>query len=217
MRIMTANLWNVNVSVDSFAEALDKYAPDIVAVQELDHPAAEALTERYPYGLVRPGGVPGCALVSREPLTVTATELPFRPLLTAPVSVSGHLVTVGAIHLANPVAMHDVKYRRHQVRALLENIEGYQPMVLVGDYNSSPAWPTYRMIKRHLRDGVKDWATRTGNRTRRTWSYTAGMPKLLRIDHIMVRGVELAGVQVVNIAGSDHRALVADLVWAPCG
>jgi endonuclease/exonuclease/phosphatase (EEP) superfamily protein YafD len=182
-----------------------------VAVQELDHPAAEALTERYPHGLVRPGGVPGCALVSRESLTVTATELPFRPLLTAPVLVGGHSITVGAIHLANPVAMHDVKYRRHQVRALLENIQGGQPMVLVGDYNSSPAWPAYRMIRKHLRDGVKDWATRTGNRTGRTWSYTAGMPKLLRIDHVMVRGVELADVQVVNIAGSDHRALVADL------
>jgi endonuclease/exonuclease/phosphatase (EEP) superfamily protein YafD len=212
MRIMTANLWNIHVSVDSFVEALETHQPDLVAVQELDYVAAEALAELYPHGLVRPGGVPGCALVSREPLTVTVTELPFRPLLTAPVSVGDHSIIVGAIHLANPVAMHDVKYRRHQVRALLENIQGDHPMVLVGDYNSSPAWPAYRMIREHLRDGVKDWAIRTSNRTARTWSYTAGMPKLLRIDHIMVRGVELTGVQVINIAGSDHRALVADLV-----
>lgn len=215
MRIMTANLWNTHVSAGSFAEALDEYQPDVVAVQELDHEAAELLAGRYPFGLARPGGIPGCALVGRDDLTVEANELPFRPLLTAEVMVGDRSVTLGAVHLANPVGRHDLPVRRFQVRALLETLPGDRPMVLMGDFNSSPAWPAYRMIRKHLRDGVADWAKRTGKRTRRTWNYGAGTPKVLRIDHIMVRGVELTNVQAVDIAGTDHRALVADL--APPG
>jgi endonuclease/exonuclease/phosphatase (EEP) superfamily protein YafD len=211
MRIMTANLWNVNVSADSFAEALDEHRPDVVAIQELAQHSSAVLADRYAYGLAIPDGVQGCALVANHPITVTRTELPFRPLLSAPVEVRGRTVTIGAVHLANPVAMHDVRFRRHQVRALLDEIQGTEPLVLVGDYNSSPAWPAYRMITRHLRDGVNDWAKQTGTRPTRTWNWGAGSPKLLRIDHIMVRGVELTDVKVIDIAGSDHRALVADI------
>ncbi len=209
---MTANLKNEYVSVDAFAEALDKYQPDLVAVQELDIDAAAVLQERFPYGLSAPGGVQGCGLVGRELLAVTRVDLPFRPLLTAPVVIGDQLVTVGSVHLANPVASNDLPVRRHQVRALVDQISGTEPMVLVGDFNSSPMWPAYRLLTRHLRDGVKDWAAREGERPARTWNYGSGTPKLLRIDHIMVRGVEVAGVQAIDIAGSDHRALVADLI-----
>lgn len=211
MRIMTANLWNHHVSADSFADALDEHRPDIVAIQELDQQAAAVLADRYDHGRAMPDGVQGCALVANHPITVTRTELPFRPLLSAQVEVGKRTVTVGAIHLANPVAMHDLPFRRHQVRALLEQIKGTEPMVLVGDYNSSPAWPAYRMIKRHLRDGVKDWAKQAGVRPTRTWNWGAGTPKLLRIDHVMVRGVELTNVKAIDIVGSDHRALVVDI------
>ena len=211
MRIMTANLWNVNVSVDSFAEALDEHRPDIVAIQELAQPAAAVLADRYDYGMAFPDGVQGCALVGNHPIAVIRTDLPFRPLLSARVEVRDRTVTVGAVHLANPVGLQDMPFRRHQVRALLDAVAGTEPMVLVGDFNSSPAWPAYRMITRHLRDGVKDWAKRAGTRPTRTWNWGDGSPKLLRIDHVMVRGVEVTDVKVIDIAGSDHRALVADI------
>lgn len=212
MRIMTANLWNVHVSAPALAGVLDEHRPDVVAFQELDHAAAEVVQQRFPYGLSMPGGVEGCALLSREPITVTRTDIPFRPLLTAPLVIGGRSVTVGAVHLANPVAMNDLPHRREQVRALVDAIKGTGPMVLVGDFNSSPMWPAYRLLTRHLRDGVRDWAARTEVRPTRTWNYGAGTPKLLRIDHIMVRGVEVAGVKAIDVAGSDHRALVADLI-----
>ena len=211
MRIMTANLFNVNVSVDAFARALDEHRPDIVAIQELAQPAAAVLADRYDYGMAFPDGVQGCALVGNHPITVTRTDLPFRPFLSAPVEVGDRMVTIGAIHLANPVGLQDMRFRRHQVRALIGEVQGTEPIVLVGDYNSSPAWPAYRMITRHLRDGVEDWAKGAGTRPTRTWNWGAGSPKLLRIDHIMVRGVELTDVKVIDIAGSDHRAIVADI------
>lgn len=212
MRIMTANLWNIHVSAAALAEVLDEHQPDVVAFQELDQAAAEVAQQRFPHGLSMSGGVEGCALLSREPIDVTRTDIPFRPLLSAPLVIGARTVTIGAVHLANPVAVNDLPHRRGQVRALVEAIKGTEPMVLVGDFNSSPMWPAYRLLTRHLRDGVKDWAALTGERPARTWNYGAGTPKLLRIDHIMVRGVEVAGVKAIDIAGSDHRALVADLI-----
>ncbi|MDH3192847.1 MAG: endonuclease/exonuclease/phosphatase family protein [Acidimicrobiia bacterium] len=212
MRIMTANLFNANVSAYAFAEVLDAHLPDLVAIQELAQPSAVVLADRYDHGMAFPDGVQGCALVGNRPIAVTRTELPFRPLLTAPVEVGDRTVIIGAVHLANPVGLKDVAFRRHQVRALLDELAGTEPMVLVGDLNSSPAWPAYRMVTQHLRDGVKDWARRSGTRPTRTWNWGTGSLKLLRIDHIMVRGVELADVKVIDVAGSDHRAIVADLV-----
>ena len=212
MRILTANLFNVNVSADAFAKVLDEHRPDLVAIQELAEPSAAVLADRYDHGMAFPDGVQGCALVGNHPITVTRTDLPFRPLLSAPVQVGDRTVTIGAVHLANPVGLQDMRFRRRQVRALLDEIAGTEPMVLVGDFNSSPAWPAYRMVTQHLRDGVRDWARRSGTRPTRTWNWGAGSPKLLRIDHIMVRGVELADVKVIDIAGSDHRAIVADIV-----
>lgn len=211
MRIMTCNLWNVNVSVDSFTKTLDDHQPNVVAAQELDFDAAAVLAERYPFGVSRPGGVSGHALVADHPIDVKVTDLRFRPLLTTTVQIGDTSATLGSVHLANPVAINDLPHRRHQVRALVDAVKGPDPMVLVGDFNSSPAWPAYRMITRHFRDGAADWAARTGTRPRRTWNQRPGWPKALRIDHIMVRGLEVTDLRAVDVAGSDHRALIAEV------
>jgi endonuclease/exonuclease/phosphatase (EEP) superfamily protein YafD len=64
-----------------------------------------------------------------------------------------------------------------------------------------------------LRDAARETAQRRGERPRRTWTPLGGEhhPRLLRIDHVFVRGVEAAEVRTVNIVGSDHDALVVDL------
>ncbi|MDH3307438.1 MAG: endonuclease/exonuclease/phosphatase family protein [Acidimicrobiia bacterium] len=211
MRLMTANLLNTRVDTAALVRVLDEWKPNVVATQELDFTAADILSERYPHGLVRPGGVPGHGLLADFPIEVVVHPLPFRPLLTAAVALDGRTVTVGCIHLANPVGISDVSRRPPQVRALLEVIEGDGPMVLVGDLNSSPAWPAYRMIRRHLDDGVAEWAERSGRRPPRTWNFRPHWPKVLRIDHAMVRGVTVNDVHAVDIEGTDHRALIVDV------
>ena len=215
MRIMTANLWNTNVEVASFTAALDQFEPDVVAVQELDHGAAEELRARYPYGEIRPGGVAGCALVSKSPMDVSVIEIPFRPLLTTTVGIDGQAVNVGAVHLGNPVALADLPHRWHQLAALLDADDGTSPAVLVGDFNSSPAWPAYRKLAKSYQDGAADWAKRAGQRPPRTWNYKAGIPKALRIDHVWVRGLDVHELNTAGIAGSDHLALIADVILAP--
>lgn len=211
MRVMTANLWNDHVSAASLAAVLDRYAPNVVAVQELDHEASTVLTSHYAHGHVQPGGVSGCGMVADRPINVEVLDIPFRPFLRAQVELAGRSVTIGGVHIANPVAKNDVPHRRQQVRGVLDLIAGTDPMVLVGDFNSSPAWPAYRAIRRHLDDGVTEWAKRVGTRPRPTWNWGADSVKLLRIDHVMVRDVVVDHVEVVKVDGSDHRAVVVDL------
>jgi endonuclease/exonuclease/phosphatase family metal-dependent hydrolase len=79
--------------------------------------------------------------------------------------------------------------------------------------NATPIWPTYRRLRRHLSDGVADWAERVGARPAPTWAKSPGWPPVLRIDHVFTSGVELAQVLVEPIAGLDHRAVVADMSW----
>lgn len=211
MRLMTANLWNEQVDPLALEGVLDRYQPNLVAAQELDFDASGILTSRFDHGHVQPGGVAGCGLVADRPVDVEVVEIPFRPLLLAEVLIGDQPVTVGGVHIANPVAVNDLPHRRAQVRAIVEVIKGTEPFVLVGDFNSSPAWPAYRAIRRHLADGVADWAKRVGRRPLPTWTWGADSRKLLRIDHVMVRGVNVEHVDVVKVGGSDHRALVVDV------
>ncbi len=212
MRIMTSNLWNIHASPAAFAAALDEHRPNVVAVQELAPAAADVLESRYRYGIIRPGGVEGHAFVADRPVDVTSDDIPFRPFISAPIDIGGRSVTVAAVHIANPVAVGDLPHRARQVQAVLERVRGSEPMVLVGDLNSSPAWPAYQALRRHLDDGVAAWASTHGLKPKRTWNYRPGLPKALRIDHVLVREVTVKDVAWVDIAGSDHRSIVADLI-----
>jgi endonuclease/exonuclease/phosphatase family metal-dependent hydrolase len=84
--------------------------------------------------------------------------------------------------------------------------------VLVGDFNSTPYWPLYSRMASQFTDAAVAAAKRTGRSLRPTWGPWPGSPKLFRIDHGFVRGVEVEDFQVFEIAGSDHSALVIDLL-----
>jgi endonuclease/exonuclease/phosphatase family metal-dependent hydrolase len=86
--------------------------------------------------------------------------------------------------------------------------------VLVGDLNSTPIWPVYRRLSRLMTDAAVAVAQRRGRPARATWGPWSGSPRLLRIDHGFVRGVEVEEFQVVDLPGSDHSALVLDVVPA---
>jgi endonuclease/exonuclease/phosphatase family metal-dependent hydrolase len=84
--------------------------------------------------------------------------------------------------------------------------------VLVGDLNATPLWPAYRRLARHLTDEVLGHAERVGRPVRPTWGPWPGAPRLLRIDHVMGNGVTAVQVEPIRIVGSDHDALLVDLV-----
>ena len=79
--------------------------------------------------------------------------------------------------------------------------------LLVGDFNATVDQPTMRDL---LDDGYVDAAGAAGRGWVPTWR--TGLAPPLAIDHVLVdRTVGVGGVSVLDVPGSDHRAVVADL------
>ncbi|MGA7270563.1 MAG: endonuclease/exonuclease/phosphatase family protein [Acidimicrobiia bacterium] len=216
LRVLTANLLGDRSSPLALARLLEENSPDVVAVQELAPSNAAVIRSLYPAGTLRPAlGTDGMGLVSRLPIEVRRLPLPRRSALLARVTLpDGSTVEVWNAHLANPIGMPPpVGIRRAQVRLLCDALDRVRaPLVLVGDLNASPRWPAYKRLRTRLADGVADWAEDTRTRPPRTWSYRPGLPRLLRIDHALVRAMSVEDVRLLSVSGSDHGALVVDLV-----
>jgi endonuclease/exonuclease/phosphatase family metal-dependent hydrolase len=83
--------------------------------------------------------------------------------------------------------------------------------ILAGDFNGTL---DHREMRRLLDAGYHDAADATGQGLRPTWPTRHGLPAPpLTIDHVLVDPrVRVRSVRVRDIPGSDHRAVVAELV-----
>ena len=220
LRVLSANRLNGGADPPALARLVETLAVDVVAVQELTPEQANALARALPFGKLEPlRNHQGMGIALRRPGAVRQVPLPHRSALSAEVEIegsSGHPVEVLNVHIAaphRPPPWCALPVRRGQLRALEAYLDGApRPhRALVGDLNATPLWPLYRRLVQRFRDAAVEAAARDGGRTARTWGPWPGAPRLLRIDHALVAGLDVRGVRVVPIAGSDHSALVVDL------
>jgi endonuclease/exonuclease/phosphatase (EEP) superfamily protein YafD len=80
-----------------------------------------------------------------------------------------------------------------------------------GDFNANTSLKPFRQL---LDTGhMVDAATASGAPGIRTYPSNEGLlPPLIGIDHVLLRGVAAKSAETVQIAGSDHRALLTSLV-----
>ena len=126
------------------------------------------------------------------------------------------------VHFQAPHATHPFpswRLRGRQVDAFETFVDANpsDARLVVGDYNATPAWPLYRRMARRFSDGAIQCAQREGRGVERTWGPRADSPRLLRIDHAMVRGLQVERFQVLDIEGSDHSGLLFDITPEPLG
>lgn len=222
LRILSANLWNGRADARAFAEQVEQLGVDVAAVQELGHAQADALAEVLPHGRLEPAGnYMGMGVALRRRAEVKRWPLPYRdarcaeldphgwPGLAAPLQVVNvHILAPHARPLGSAFGV-----RRQQVRAMRAHLAASPgPRILVGDLNATPVWPVYRRLAGELEDAAHAHARREGRRAARTWGPWSGAPRLLRIDHVLVDGVRVQSVEAVHVEGSDHSALLVDLV-----
>jgi endonuclease/exonuclease/phosphatase family metal-dependent hydrolase len=220
LRVVTANLKNGGADPPAFARLVETLAADVVAVQEITPPQADALAAVLPFGTLEPmRNYMGMGIALRRPGAVCRVPLPHRSAFATEVEIEGspgRPVEILNVHMAaphRPPPWWTLPYRRRQLRALEAYLDGApRPhRAIAGDLNSTPLWPLYRRLARRFRDAALEAAARDGGRTASTWGPWPGAPRLLRIDHVLVAGLDVRGVRVVPIAGSDHSALVVDL------
>jgi hypothetical protein len=217
IRLMTTNLLHGGADVDSWAEVLVRMKPDVVVKQELGYEYVEVLTECYDKHYLNPADdFTGRGIATRLDAEFGDIPMPVRMGTSATLVVGGTEWNLAGIHLMNPIEFPwwtSVKSRTGQLEAIDRwgrTMRG--PTIVAGDFNASPRWPAYRHLAEHWHDLVADHGSVSGVRPEKTWGWRPGWPRLLRIDHVFGRGVSAIDVSVVPIKGSDHDAVVVDLV-----
>jgi len=217
----SANLWFGRADPDALVALVERHSLDVLAAQELGHEQAEALSCVLPHGRLDPrSDASGLGIAARYPLEVERVPLAWQDLFVGhldPGSWPGlvHPVEFATTHLAAPHVRPlplGPWFRFKQVRDLGRYLaaQGAARRVLVGDFNATPLWPAYRRIACHLTDAAVAVAQGRGRPPRATWGPGAAAPRLLRIDHAFSRGLRPEAFEVVDVAGSDHSAIVIE-------
>jgi endonuclease/exonuclease/phosphatase family metal-dependent hydrolase len=202
---------------------------DIVALQEAAPWHFEVLKDVLPHGAFEPGGGhTGTGIALRHPAGTNRIEMAWRaawcmelvpadwPQLERPLDVIN--VHIAAPHVYRPPGYGFV-LRRRQLRVLEAHLErsaaAGRATALVGDLNATPLWPVYKRVVSHLGDAAIEAAQRRGRRLHPTWSPRPDGKPRLRLDHGFVRGIAVSDFHVAALAGSDHAAIILDLVSTP--
>jgi endonuclease/exonuclease/phosphatase family metal-dependent hydrolase len=244
IRVMTYNVHSCagidgKVRPERIARVINHFDPDVVAVQEVDahrprsghhdqaqliadhlrmehvfHAMFEEEKERY-----------GIAIFSRHPFTMLRagylTEAWPRRFREARGAIWVRVEFDGGrpFHFVNTHFGLGRDERRQQADALLGadwlgGLPESEPLILCGDFNSSPRSPVYRRLLRRLRDAQR---SKPGHNPSPTFS---SVKPLLRIDHVFVSrhfAVERAEVPDTPTAmlASDHLPLCVELDFLP--
>ncbi|MBD3309028.1 EEP domain-containing protein [candidate division KSB3 bacterium] len=234
IRVMTYNVHRClgldgRVSPNRIAEIIARYAPDVVALQELDvhrdrtgnvHQAeriARLLEMRYHFhpSFIIEAEQYGNAVFSHFPLRkVKAGQLPGRAKLEPRSALWVEIACqTPPLHLINTHLGLRPRERLEQVQRLLgtnwlDHPDCRVPLVLCGDFNARPRSKVYRHVTLRLHDVVQASAAPI---FARTWM------GLLRLDYIFISpDIQVNHVFVPRTTltrrASDHLPVVTDLV-----
>ncbi|GAB6051356.1 hypothetical protein JCM17960_01760 [Magnetospira thiophila] len=187
--------------VDSEAEAVL-----LQEVTPLHLPLLARLRESYPYQMVHPHPTFwGLALLSRTPISdgqlIQKDAESFRLLKGTIRLANGRSVTLATTHFMPPLWPAASDLQRTQadlLRGVLADLSG--PLLLGGDFNTTPWSPLYRRL-------VEE--NRLTSRGRAWWTWPTWFPGLgIPIDHLFGRdGARIVQATAGPDLGSDHRPL----------
>lgn len=233
LRVMTANLLWLNDDAEAVAQAMLDQAPDLIAVQELGGgiagPLAQRLRARYPYQALHPAwSTDGMGLFSRYPLR--AQSMDDSPgacrCQQATMDFGRRAVTLLNAHPARftirpeqgsegslPFSLTYSEQQRTLADMLEKTDELQEPGLLLGDLNLVDHQRPYRRLAHRLRDAHREVGWGLGYTFPARRFYSLPLPPLIRIDYVFYDYAWTASsAWTVEIPGSDHRAVVADLV-----
>lgn len=218
VRLMTSNLLTGIADARFIVQEVRKRNVDILAMQELTPEMVRDL-ERAGLGqvlpnrvfLAEPGGS-GSGIASRFPLS--------RRNLTPPgslqqagalVDLPGKDIEVVSVHPLPPVVTAGPEAWQRELAGLPAPDSTGAIRVLAGDFNATL---DHVGLTRLLNKGYVDAADQVGKGLIHTWPGNSGFwPPPVTIDHVLVDAKCLVDtVDVFDVAGSDHRAVVTQFV-----
>jgi hypothetical protein len=221
IRVATVSLRKGLVGAGPVLDLVRRYDVDVLSVQELT-PAAEAalraagIGELLPTAHViaaRPGSVVAASGAVWTRLTVAGrgAEPGTFEQPTVRLAIDGAPgVALTAVHSAPPATSPSAVRAWTEDLAALPDPEPGVLRVLAGDFNATLDHADLRAV---LRRGYVDAGWAVGGALSWTWRPLRLRVPRLALDHVLVDPrITVAAVQLATVAGSDHRAVVADLV-----
>lgn len=222
IRLLNANVLISNTHYEPLAQLIQKEAPDIVALQEVDATWLNVLEPtmhgQYPYRKLVPVDSPfGIALYSKFPLSGVQVKFfgkayrgRFFPSILAQVQCGAKCGPTGfgilVTHPLPPKAGFEV--RNSQLADIAQQRASFGPkLIITGDLNISQ-WSPY--FSQFIHDtGLQD--SQLGFGVQPSWP--ADMPLFrVPIDHVLISpGIEVIHRRLGPDIGSDHLPVIVDL------
>lgn len=217
LRIMAANLYLGNGDARTIVNLVRQQQVDVLTMPELTPAAVSALdraglSEVLPYRVfdARVGG-DGSGIAANIPLRKVI--LMPDTLLSQPSAVIDlpgiDDVELTAVHVQPPLYDEDVRPWRTELAGLPPSTPNDRVRILAGDFNATFDHAPFRDL---VDRGYADAAEQTGQGLDPTWSSLPTGPPLT-IDHIVVDDrCAISSYAVHDIPGSDHNAIIAEVV-----
>lgn len=217
VRVLTINCRLGQADPESVVDAVRRYRPDVLMLEELT-PSLETALQRAGLDSLLPnqraypqddGG--GTGMWSRYAIFAGGRLRLSLESVVAQVLVPGFAPapTFVALHVAGPypTATQWVSdYKRLPQR--LADLPTDAPVVVAGDFNATHSVGPFRRV---LDGGYADAGDQAGAGLLRT--YPSDNP-LIGIDHVLTRGGVGRSAETVRIAGTDHRGLFVTVALA---
>jgi endonuclease/exonuclease/phosphatase (EEP) superfamily protein YafD len=216
LRVMTFNLQRGGADPAAIVALVARERVDALSLQEVDAAAlarleAAGLRRTLPSRVIALGeGTHGTALYARSPLrTLDGLSGSLNDQARALVAVPGATaVELTAVHPLAPASAGREERWRADMRALpAATRAGLR--ILAGDFNATL---DHAELRRLIDTGYDDAADAVGDGLRPTWPVGRLLPPVT-IDHVLAdRRCGVRRVTVRTMPGSDHRALIAELL-----
>ncbi|MFH9012784.1 endonuclease/exonuclease/phosphatase family protein [Streptomyces sp. NPDC017943] len=213
-RVLTSNV-EFGQGTPSLVAAVRREQPDLVFVEECDHACdtrlKQDLARDYPHRrAVEGGGSEGSVILSRFPLRPAPGVRATMGMPGAVADVDGHAVRLQLAHPMPPLPGQVDLWKKElgDLRDAARADPG-SPLVLAGDFNASQDHAAFRRI---LDTGLRDASRLDGADRTATWPARTAPTFGAQIDHVLVSGEFAADrTRILDLSGTDHRAVVTDL------
>lgn len=219
---MSSNMLAGNASVEALEDLVVEHGVEVFSVQEVTPEADRAIRasrigELLPHAVTLPKpDTLGMALYSSRELTSPETDLGYaagEPGIRATIEVEGTgPVDLFALHPAPPSTSIGTKVNRQYLSNVPSADPASAPKLLLGDFNATLDNSALRSL---IGRGYYDVAERLGKGLTPTWSQGL-IPPAATIDHAIVdERVGAVSYEVFDVPGSDHDAIVTELLLPP--
>ncbi|GAB4584098.1 endonuclease/exonuclease/phosphatase family protein [Nocardia sp. IFM 10818] len=213
--VMQSNLMLGKGSPEAVVRAARESAVEVLTLEELTPELlakldAAGLAELLPHRYTAPsGGGQGTGIFSKYPLQdgVKFEGFWLNNLRASMIHPDRGPVTVFALHPIPPLSNPGVWERElRRIRELLDEQTGQ--VVVGGDFNATFEHSAYRDL---VRGRYADSAELLGLGAMPTWPTDRSWGPIIGIDRVLIAGGHATAVHSMDIAGTDHRAVIARL------